>query len=304
VWWIGDALLKRTVAAWIPVGVAFIILLASYTSIGTHGVVSRYWFSSNLNSPAPLDPTRLYLSLYLSPQWHYREELTGMPFGATTRPGSTSMFGAVHLINGYSPVSPAGIGRLLDFGTHGQINPARVLEIVIPEAGPDGLLAQLGIDGIILDHHFWLEEPLPNEWESAFSDDEAEVFHRRVPLPHVRVLDAEGSGGAAVRLIENTRHRVRAEITPNETGKPTRVIFSRPYFPGYQARLEGGALAVSSLQGLAPVVEIPAGQGGRLELLYRPRAVTLGGAIAGATAALAGIFLLITRRSSPRSRPA
>ncbi|HEX8679404.1 MAG TPA: hypothetical protein VF683_05570, partial [Chthoniobacterales bacterium] len=214
-WWIGHALLSRSAARWLPLGVAFITLLATYTSLRAQSEVSRYWFTKQLRSPAPLDPTRLYLSLYLSPQSEYREDITGMPFGATTRPGSTSMWGAVHLINGYSPVSPAGIARLLDFGTHGQINPARVREIVLPEAGPDGLLAKLGIDGIILDHKFWLEEPLRNEWASAFSDDEAQVFHRLVPLPHVRVLDADTGSGAAVRLIENTRHRVIAEITPN-----------------------------------------------------------------------------------------
>jgi uncharacterized membrane protein YfhO len=140
---------------------------------------------------------------------------------------------------------------------------------------------------------------LPNEWASAFSDDEAQVFHRLVPLPHVRVLDADTGSGAAVRLIENTRHRVIAEITPNESARPTTIIFSRPYFPGYRAKLNGSALPVRSLQGLAPTVEIPPGQSGRLELAYRPRSVTVGGAVAGASVLAIAIGLLM---AAPRPR--
>jgi hypothetical protein len=295
-WWLAEPRVSRSAAMWLPLGVAFVTLLASYTSVGSHSVVSRYWFTDQLRSPAPLDPTRLYLGLYLSPQSVYREDLTGMPFGATTRPGSTSMFGGVHLINGYSPVSPAGIGRLLDFGTHGQINPAKASEIVLPEAGSDGLLAQLGIDGIILDHHYWLEEPLPNDWESAFSDEEAQVFHRRVPLRHVRVLGADESGGAAIRLLENSRQHVVAEITPNDSARAVRIVFSRPYFPGYYAKLNNRALPVRSLQGLAPVVEVPAGQSGRLELVYRPRSVTVGGSIAGLTLLALAVSAIMLRR--------
>jgi hypothetical protein len=300
VWWLSDAMLTGAGRSWLPLGVAFVTSLASYTSMDPHSTTARYWFTGDLRSVVPLDPDRLYLSLYPAPQAWFRADMTGMPYGATTRPGSTSMFGQVHLVDGYSPVAPAGVARLFDFATHGHINPARVREIVIPEAGADGLLEKLGVDGIIVARQFWLESPLPSDWKLIRSDDEGDVYHRVVSLPHVRILMDDDFGGAAVRLLENSRQRVVAEITPNENNLPVRVAYSRPYFPGYRATLNGSALPVTSLQGLAPTVEIPAGRGGRLELVYRPRCVTVGGAIAGVTLVLLVVIPSVLRRSKPQ----
>jgi uncharacterized membrane protein YfhO len=74
------------------------------------------------------------------------------------------------------------------------------------------------------------------------------------------------------------------------------LVFSRAYFPGYRATLNGNRLAVTSLDGLAPTIELPAGQSGRVELVYRPRAVTLGGAIAGLTLVLTAASVAFFRR--------
>ena len=298
-WWFAHAALPRSGSAqpWLVPLVTFMSLFATYLAVPAHSAVSLFGFDADLNQPYPLERDRLYLSLYRSPPQHYKVTQTNRWFGTVLRPGSTSMFAGVHLINGYSPFGPAGITRLLDFGTHGHINPPRVREIVLPEAGPGGLLEQLGIDGIIVAWDFEMPAPLPANWESVYSSWEGEVFHREVPLPHVRALPDDQFSGAGVRIIENTRHRVIAEITPAEADKPTRLIFSRPYFPGYQAKLNGTALPVSSLQGLAPVVAIPPGQSGRVELVYRPRSATLGGAIAGVTLLVIATMALVLRRT-------
>jgi uncharacterized membrane protein YfhO len=62
------------------------------------------------------------------------------------------------------------------------------------------------------------------------------------------------------------------------------LIFSRPYFRGYEARLGNQKLAVSSYRGLFPVIEVPAGLHGRLTLTYRPYWLTWGSAAAVACA--------------------
>jgi hypothetical protein len=204
------------------------------------------------------------------------------------------MFAGVHMINGYTPVGPAGITRLLDFGTHGHINPPRTSEVVLPEAGPDGLLEKLGIDGIIVAGDVTLPSPLPGNWKSVYESWEGNVWHRDVALPHVRALADERHAAAVINIIENSRQRVITDVTSSNPARPVLVAFSRAYFPGYRATLNGRAIPVTSLQGLAPTVELPAGQSGRLEIAYRPRAVTVGGSIAALTllsAAAAGLFL-------------
>jgi hypothetical protein len=295
VWWIVDRFATRD--AWALPAVTFLTLLASYLAVPAHSTVAQFAFDRNLNAPPPLDPKRLYLSLYHSPPLNYKGSQTGGWYGAVTRPGSTSMWGGVHLINGYTPVAPAGMTRLLDFGTHGNINPPRVAEIVLPEAGPDGLLAKLGIDGIIVAGDFALPSPLPAGWQSVFRSWEGEVWHRDLALPHVRALNEDGLGDATIVIVENSRQRVVANVTPADSSRPVRLVFSRAYFPGYKARVNGAVVPVNSLQGLAPTIELPAGTAGRVELIYRPRAVTLGGAISGLTAAVAlGAVAFLRRR--------
>jgi hypothetical protein len=276
-WAVGGAI--RLDSAWLLPLVTFVSLFATYLTLPPHGPVAQFGLDANLNDAAPLDPDRLYLSLYRSPPENYAADKTGGWFGTVMRPGSISMFAGVHLVNGYSPVGPAGIARLLDIGTHGHINPARLEEVVLNEAGPDGLLAKLGIDGILIASDFAMPSPLPENWHSVFDSWEGEVWHRDVALPHVRALPDEHFASATVSIVENSRQRVIADVTSTDPTRPLLLVFSRPYFAGYRATLNGNPLAVTSLQGLAPTVELPSGASGRIELVYRPRAVTLGGGI-------------------------
>src|SRR4029077_16282798 len=49
---------------WVPAGVTFCALLATYLCVPTNCGVPRYNFSQELLNPAPLDPQRLYLGVY------------------------------------------------------------------------------------------------------------------------------------------------------------------------------------------------------------------------------------------------
>ena len=71
-----------------------------------------------------------------------------------------------------------------------------------------------------------------------------------------------------------------AEVSVPDGGAPATLLFSRPFFNGYQARLAGKKIAVESYRGLAPIVRLPAGSHGLLKLIYRPSWLVLGGAIA------------------------
>src|SRR4030095_13518933 len=58
------ALRHSELQKWAPMVITFLALLATYLYIPTNCGVPRYNFSQELLKPAPLDPARLYLSIY------------------------------------------------------------------------------------------------------------------------------------------------------------------------------------------------------------------------------------------------
>src|SRR6185503_2608167 len=94
---------------WTPVVITFCAFLATYLYVPTNCGVPRYNFSQRLLKPAPLDPQRLYLSVYPWAELTYCTSNKPEPVGQTLRPGSTSMWAGLRFINGYSPIRPAGV---------------------------------------------------------------------------------------------------------------------------------------------------------------------------------------------------
>ena len=161
------------------------------------------------------------------------------------------------------------------------------------------MLAELGIDGLIVAWDFEMPDTLPDDWQIAQRWTDGYVYHRRKPLAHVRAQSGEGLSGADVRMIENSRHRVIAHVTPSDAAQPVSLLFSRPFFPGYKASLDGTALPVTAYRGLIPMIEVPAGASGRLELFYRPMPLVIGGGISlGSVALLIGSLVILSRRKA------
>src|SRR5438105_6386728 len=163
-----------------PPAVTFAILLATYLCIPPNCGVPKYNLSQQLLNPAPLDPQRLYLSIYPPAEHTYRVEKKSRPVGQIVRPGSTSMWAALRLINGYSPILAAGIAREFSFAIHGEIDPDVANYLLNDQSGA---LAELGIDGLIVADEITTQPSLA-DWQLAFSNDEGRVFRRRgAPLP-------------------------------------------------------------------------------------------------------------------------
>jgi hypothetical protein len=290
---------------WTPVLITFLALLATYCFIPTNCGVPTYNFSQELLKPAPLDPRRLYLSVYPWAELTYCVANKPQPVGQTLRPGSTSMWAGLHFINGYSPIRAAGVAR--EFGTsiHGEINPEVGSYLLNSQAGKDGELALLGVDGIVVARELDITPQPSSEWEQVASTDEGRVFHRRgAPFERVRSaasIDSQPNEQfvlAAISRIDNSRDRVEVDVDVPNGDRSALVTFSRPYFRGYQARLGDQKLAVTSYRGLFPVVEISAGTHGRLALVYRPNWLIWGGgaAIACALVFVLGVVVTILRR--------
>ena len=289
--------------SWLPAIVTFVALLATYIWIPPNCGVPKYNLAQELTQPAPLDPHRLYLSIYPAPENAYRIEKWPEPFGATVRPGSTSMFAGIRFVNGYSPIRPAGVAREFDSAIHGEIPAAKAEILLQQESGPDGLLARLGVDGIIVAKEMDMIPEAASEWRMAGATDEGRIFHRWEPLPRIRSLASidsrpnEQFSQAAISEIREGRNAIAANVTTSNG--PALLAISRPFFNGYRAAIGGRALTVSSYRGLIPLVEIPAGISGRIEIVYRPWWLIAGGIVAALSfvALLGSAATALSRRS-------
>ena len=281
--WLCDSEFQK----WPPVVITFLALLATYIYIPTNSGVPRYNFSQELLKPAPLDSGRLYLSVYPWAEVTYCIANKPQPVGEVLRPGSTPMWAGLHFINGYSPIRAAGVAREFSTSIHGEINPTVGSSLLSDQAGKDGKLALLGVDGIVVARELDITPQPGSEWEAVLTTDEGRVFHRRgAPFERMRSIEfidsrlGEQFARATVSRIKNSRNRAEADINVPNGERPALLIFSRPYFRGYEARLDNQKLSVTSYHGLFPMVEVPAGAHGRLALIYRPAWLIWGTAVA------------------------
>jgi hypothetical protein len=296
-WWVADFFLRHSeLQKWTPAAITFLAFLATYLCIPPNCGVPKYNVSQELVKPSPLDPRRLYLSIYPWAEQTYRIETKPQPIGQIVRPGSTSMWAQLRFINGYSPIRPAGVACEFAAAIHGEIEPAIAEYLLNDQAGEGGQLAQLGVDGIVVAREIGIAPQPPSEWELVFSTGEGRVFHRRgAPFAQVRSVASIDSQpdeqfvSATISRINDLRNRVEADIDVPSGDRPALVTFSRPYFHGYEAWLDNHKLAATSYRGLFPIVEIPAGSHGHLTLTYWPPWLKWG---SGAAVACALIIVL------------
>src|SRR5262245_53292412 len=281
---------------WPPAAITFCALLATYICIPTNGGVPRYNFSQQLLTPAPLDPQRLYLGVYPWAELSYAMTNKPQPVGQTLRPGSTSMWAGLPFVNGYSPIRAAGVAREFATSIHGEINPAVGSHLLNHQAGTDGKLALMGVDGVVVAREVSITPQPSSEWELVASTDEGNVFHRRgAPFSRVRSISSIDSRPneqfvvATIANINDSRNYVEADIDVPTGDRSALLTFSRPYFHGYKARIGDQKLAITSYRGLFPILEVPAGTHGRLMVAYRPAWLLWGGGVA----AVCGLIVLL-----------
>ncbi len=288
----------RAAISWAPSAITASALLVTYLQIPPNAGVPKYELAQNLTQPAPLDPARLYLSVYPPAEYSYKTEVKEGPVGEVVRLGSTSMFAGLRFVNGYSPILPSGVAREYQFAIHGDFDPGVASRLLEDEAGPEGELARLGVDAIVVASESGLVPQPASEWKLALKTDEGSVFYRQRQFSKVRIqIDSpHPSEGAELTVLSDLRNSVTAKVVaPNSA---TTIAFSRPYFPGYSAALGGKPLEVSSYRGLIPTIAIPAGASGMLTLVYRPWWLMAGGAIAALTALAFSIFALLAWRET------
>jgi hypothetical protein len=193
-----------------------------------------------------------------------------------------------------------------------------------PEMEP--LMELLGVDGLVFGPTYSpLAARLNPEWHLVHDSAEAKVYHREparaAPAEALAFLDDRpGTQFALPHLLvlDDSRQRVALQLKPNPaseppvegaedigliaesaTARPVAIAFARPYYPGYVARLNGRDFPVRAYADLVPLVELPPGASGTLELLYRPAFLRIGLAVLLAgLIALAAVFLTMYRRAN------
>ena len=289
---------------WTPVAISFFALVATYFCIPPNCGVPKYNFAQTLLKPEPLDRERLYLSIYPPPESTYRVEAKDGPVGQTVRPGSTPMWAQLRFINGYSPVRPAGVARAFATAIHGEVDPNVAPWLLQYESGAEGLLARLGVDGIIVAREFGFVPQPANEWNMAVATNEGSVYYRRgSAIPPVRSVNFDGRHTFAnVTDALNSRNAASASVEVAPGSAAALIAFSRPFFSGYEAKIGGKKLTVTSFRGLIPLVEVPAGTRGRLTLCYRPDWLVFGTAIAMSSAFVWIAIAILALRSRASAR--
>jgi len=312
-WYFSEYFLRNSgFRGWTPPAITFFALLTTYLCIPPNCGVPKYNLSQELIRSSPLDPRRLYLSIYPWAEFTYRSEKKPQPIGQIVRPGSTSMWAGLRFVNGYSPIRPAGVAREFYAEIHGEIDPGMGTYLLNNQAGPEGELARLGVDGIVVARELDTVPQPAAEWQLVVSTDEGRVFHRRgAPFARVRSMASIDSRPderfvpATISPVNDSRNRVEADVDVPSGDRPALVTFSSPYFRGYEARLGNQKLAVSSYRGLFPIVEVPAGSHGRLTLTYQPYWLIWGSAAAAACALVVvlGFFAAISQREGTKGTP-
>jgi len=307
-WFFLDVFFRNSkVREWTPAAITFLGLLTTYLCIPPNCGVPKFNLSQKLLEPAPLDPQRLYLSIYPWAEQTYWVEKKPQPVGQIVRPGSTSMWAGLHFINGYSPIRPAGVAREFYATIHGEIDPATGMYLLNDQAGADGELARIGVDGIVVAREVDIFPQPASEWELITAADEGRVFHRRgAPFARVRSVTSIDSRpneqfvAATISRINDSRNRVELDVDVPSGDRSALMTFSRPYFRGYKAWLGNQKLATTSYRGLFPVVEVPVGAHGRLVLSYQPSWLKWGiaAAVACALVVVLGFFAVICERKA------
>ena len=137
---------------------AFPPVLAGFTAFSIfifvpHDQSVPVWrITENVREVSPYRPDVRYLALYrFDDLMRHDRRLGAASIGHPLfRPGNIPMLAGLSFVNGYSPMAPRGLRRLLGFGAHGHLDPAFGIRLLKKETRPGALLEHLGVDGLVL----------------------------------------------------------------------------------------------------------------------------------------------------------
>jgi len=316
---LGALALEHGKRAWnaLPAVITAAMVVVTFVVFHDSDEVSRWQIEEKAT---PLDPSRRYLAMY---------DLDSMAH-AELLPGNLPMLAGLEFVNGYSPMGLGALRNLFLFEVHGPMPPSRAESLLRYESGRNQLLHHFGVDGLlvpaalarrnapILSRNGWkpvariadclvlhrnerLADPLFMAALAFKAADEQQaysaIFERRTPQLPVVLFTPGGSeryGPRAISSVIETRNATSFLVRGK--GPKALVVFRRPWMPGWRATIDGRPLPVLRANMAMPAIEIPPGAEGEVNLVYRPRSLALGSALAGlALLVMAAVAIRIRR---------
>ena len=303
------------VRVWIPVAItALALIVGNYRSV--HFVPVWQW-SDGIREPAPFDKARTYLAV-MTMQDVYGAEGRGKEIGRCGC-GNTAMYSGMSFVNGYSALDMVPYVKLLGLQWSGFTTLPEGKTLLKDHLAAGHLLSQMGVDGLVLGPDFARYAELVKQagWNLVKRLPLGTVFHRSgPPLPRVRSLTdvvlvnsdnqervSEPSlSVATIRDVAETRLSVRCQVENPDPRRCALIAFSRAYYPGYRAYLNGAEVPVETLNVLQPAVRMAPGSKGELLLVFAPKSVGLGIIMAATSLLAAGAFLTTSTLFGPARR--
>lgn len=310
-WWLGDAWLPKSSASrcWLPVGIMAMALMVGNLRPGDP--VPHWSIGETIRGVGPFDKNRTYLALM-----SLRDVQTdGEGMGEINRFGNTAMYAGLSFVNGYSPMLPRQMAKSLNMEWIGQQAKRENLRVVDDAAKPLGLLDQMGVDGLVLGCDFmkYADRMRQFGWELVGRFPMGIVFHRPGrPEARIRSLTSVVADDSAktpqsvlakadIADVDEARLSVRCHVKNMSETNDALVAFSRAYYPGYRAYLNGVEVPVEAIAGLQLGARIAPNSDGELLLVFSPESVHWGIAIAAAASLITAAFFvtrtILDRRS-------
>ena len=306
-----------------PIAITMLSIAVTLMMQSTRTEVPAWTIDDSILHAKPFDPARRYLALY-EPTDIYAPDAYGRytrGINAGLRPSNLPMFAGLHFINGYTPLGPEAMHDIFSFDIHGCVVPVMGRWLVHSQSAPMGLLHHFGVDGLVVPTRVAQSEQAAlakNGWIAQGQVANATIYHRARALPSpvfaaasafalpnaralydvlerhldgplpLLLLGEPGKRRYGFRQLDDVRdERLRVEVLLRGTNGPALIVFRRPWLPGWRATLNGKPLEVIRADAVMPAVEIPNGAQGKLELVYRPASLIIGGWVA-----LASLFVI------------
>ena len=132
----------------------------------------------------------------------------------------------------------------------------------------------------------------PDAYPRAWTVHEAESISMPVGLAGSLPKGGQCEGREPVESVKNTPHEIVATVSMQCSGF---VIFADPYYPGWQAYLDGKRVPIYPAYGALRAIAVRAGRH-RMEFVYRPRSVYAGAGLTALGLLTAVVLLIAARR--------
>lgn len=279
-------------AAWLAPVVTLLAQVVALAAVD-HRDNARWAVDARALSAGPFHADRLYLSLTTL------DDVEGDAFDATLRPADVGMLAGLSFVNGYSAMKPRGVQAHFGSSVQGYLWPDAILHALDEATRDGGLLARLGIDGLVVGEAVEQVPQLAVDarlaragWARVASLPAGSIWERSGPAHAVA-----WSPSLAVTPISVGRDRIDLDVSGDDgaTGDAM-IVTRRAWYPGWSATLDGRPVPVEAYEGIVAAVRLPSGTHGRLVMRYCPAGLREGAAAAAVALLLIAALAIAERR--------